>query len=257
MTNVFLSVLGEPLPWLAQVSLVFLIAGMVKGVIGMGLPTVSVALLSMSMAPSEAAVLMIVPSLVTNVWQLMAGGRLGRLAFRLRWMLAGICGGTWAGVRLLEAKPLQGAAAALGIFLILYAAAGLYSLRLAVPARLEPFLSPLIGALTGGVTAATGIFVIPAVPYLQSLGLERDELVQALGIAFTTSTIALALSLASTGTLHLSSSGASALALLPALLGMYLGQTVRARVRPATFRLAFFIGLILLGLHLVLKEIIG
>jgi hypothetical protein len=76
------------------------------------------------------------------------------------------------------------AVVALGVALMLYALAGLFSLQLRVPARHEAWLGPVMGAATGLVTAATGVFVIPAVPYLQGLGLARDALVQALGLAF-------------------------------------------------------------------------
>jgi uncharacterized membrane protein YfcA len=101
------------------------------------------------------------------------------------------------------------------------------------------------------VTGATGVFVIPAVPYLGSLGLDRDDLVQALGLSFTVSTFALAAGLALHGALPLATSGTSLLAVLPALIGMWLGGWLRLRVRPETFRHAFFIGLLILGGKLI------
>ena len=75
----------------------FLLAGFVKGVIGLGLPTVSIGLLGLLMTPSQAAALLVVPSLVTNVWQAAAGGGLMTLARRLWPLLAGICVGTFIG----------------------------------------------------------------------------------------------------------------------------------------------------------------
>ena len=58
--------------------------------------------------------------------------------------------------------------------------------------------------MTGIITAATGVFVIPAVPYLQAIGLEKDQLVQALGLSFTVSTLALAANIARAGALNVS-----------------------------------------------------
>src|SRR5262249_17433831 len=124
---------------------------------------------------------------------------------------------------------------------------GLLAPRFSTPPRAEPWLAPLVGATTGLITAATGVFVIPAVPYLQSLALEKDDLVQALGLSFTVSTIALAAVLASDGALPASAGIASVLALLPAFLGMMLGQVLRRRVRPEVFRRCFFLGLLALG----------
>jgi uncharacterized membrane protein YfcA len=118
----------------------------------------------------------------------------------------------------------------------------------------ELWLGPLVGAATGVVTALTGVFVIPAVPYLQALQLEPDELVQALGLSFTISTLALAAALADAGQFHWPNAGASLLALAAALGGMFLGQGVRARLRPQAFRLWFLAGLLLLGAHLMLRS---
>ena len=94
---------------------------------------------------------------------------------------------------------------------------------------------------------ATGVFVIPAVPYLGSLGLERDDLIQAFGLSFTVSTLALAAGLAWHDALPLQAAATSLLALVPALAGMALGGWLRARVRPETFRLCFFVDLLALG----------
>ncbi len=241
---------------LVFVALTFLLAGVVKGVIGLGLPTVAMGLLGSVMAPAEAAALLVVPSLVTNIWQLAAGPRLLPLVRRLWSMLLGICIGTFAGAGLLLGGPAGGATAALRAALVFYALIGLILLQLHVSSRLEAWLSPVIGALTGLVTAATGVFVIPAVPYLQALDLDRDDLVQALGLSFTVSTLALAAGLTHQGVLQTGLAGASLLALAPALAGMLLGQWIRTRVSPAQFRRCFFAGLLLLGAHLLLRGLI-
>lgn len=245
----------DPLP-LLLIALVFLLAGFVKGVVGLGLPTVAVGLLGLVMPPVQAAALLVVPSLVTNLWQLFAGPRFGGLLRRLWPLLLGICLGTWAGTGLLTGDTSGHAAIALGAALVLYALVALAAPRLAVSSRVEPWLSPLIGAATGLVTAATGVFVIPAVPYVQALGLEKEDLVQALGLSFTVSTLALAAGLARDGAFPVSLAGASMLALAPALLGMALGQWLRFRIRPDAFRRWFFLGLLALGLHLALRPLL-
>jgi uncharacterized membrane protein YfcA len=121
---------------------------------------------------------------------------------------------------------------------------------------MERPLSPLVGVVTGLITGGTGVFVIPAVPYIQALGLDKEELVQALGLSFTVSTIALAIGLQRQGAFQLDDIGISGLAVLPALLGMWLGQHIRRRVSPATFRRWFFMCLAVLGLQLALRPIL-
>jgi uncharacterized membrane protein YfcA len=242
---------------LVTVSLTFLIAGLVKGVVGLGLPTVAVGLLSIVMTPMESASLLIVPSLVTNVWQLAAGPNFKWLLRRLWPMLLGICAGTLAGGAVLPRDSAGYATTALGVALVLYAIVGLASVRLNVPDRLQSWLSPVVGVMTGLVTSATGVFVIPAVPYLQGLGLGKEDLVQALGLAFTVSTFALAASLALDGAFKPGVAGASFYALAPALIGMLLGQWIRARIRPDVFRKFFFTGLLALGMHLALRSLMS
>jgi uncharacterized membrane protein YfcA len=239
---------------LAFTAFTFLLAGFVKGVIGLGLPTVAIGLLSLVMTPAQAAALLTVPTVVTNVWQ-AAGPRLGLLLRRLWPMLAGICFGNWLGAGLLVESG-EGTLVALGAVLIIYAVVGLTAVRFSVPARSEPWLAPLIGIVTGVVSAATGVFGIPAVGYLQALDLDKNDLVQALGMSFTVSAVALAAVLARDGALPPSIAGASLLALGPALLGMWLGQKLCAQMRPEVFRVCFFVGLLMLGAHLTLRGLI-
>ena len=139
-------------------AIAFLIAGLVKGVIGLGLPTVAIGLLGLVMPPADAAALLVVPSLVTNVWQLAAGPSFMTLLLRLWPMLLGICIGTWgataAGAGLMAGGEADHAVGALGVALLVYACFGLSRARLRVSHRVETRFSFLVGAVTGAVTAA-------------------------------------------------------------------------------------------------------
>jgi len=230
----------------------FLLAGTVKGVIGLGLPTVAMGLLGLAMLPAQAAALLIIPSTVTNLWQLAFGGHLQPLIKRLWPVLLMVAIGTALGSVALGMSGGQGMTRALGAALLLYALTGLFMPSFRVPSRYEVWLGPLCGLITGVITSATGVFVIPAVAYLQALGLERNQLVQALGLSFTVSTLALAGVLFCNGALGSNELGTSLLALIPALLGMWLGQFLRQRISAQTFKRVFFVGMGALGLHLVL-----
>lgn len=235
------------------VFLTFLLAGAVKGVIGLGLPTIAMGLLGLAMAPAQAAALLIVPSTLTNVWQLAAGGHLQVLLCRLGPMLVMIVVGTLLGSAWLGINSGPWAVQALGAALLAYAVYGLVGRGFQVSPAWEVWLGPVCGLVTGGVTAATGVFVMPAVPFLQSLGLSRDEMVQALGLSFTVSTLALAVGLAGQDALGGQALGASLLMLAPALLGMLAGQWLRQRISPALFKRCFFVGLAVLGGHLLVN----
>jgi len=241
---------------LVYVLAVFALAGFTKGIIGLGLPTISMGLLAVVLSPVEAAALLILPSLVTNVWQMLDGPHLKSLVRRLWPLNLGVCVGTWAGAAFLSGLGGPYGALALGIALMAYAVSGLAALKLAVPPGAEGWMGPLAGAGTGAITAATGVFVIPAVPYLQAIGLTKDELVQALGLSFTVSTMALAVTLAGGADLDVGLAWPSAAGVAVALAGMRLGQAVRARLSAATFRLWFFAGLLALGAYLAARGLL-
>lgn len=232
---------------------IFLGAGLVKGVTGMGLPTVAMGLLGSFMAPAMAAATLVIPSLVTNVWQMFSGSFMSGLLRRLWSMMLGIVLGTVGGTALLARVDPIWSGFALGLALVFYAGYALVSPTLAVSPCIEPWLSPVVGLLTGIITGATGVFVMPAVPYLQALRLARDELVQALGLSFTLSTLALAGGLFVHGVFHLDQVGLSLLAVIPSVVGMWLGQQIRMRISPQRFRQGFLLLLMVLGTELGLR----
>ena len=236
------------------IGLVFALAGFVKGVIGLGLPTISMGLLAIVMPPVQAAALLVVPSLLTNVWQMAAGPSLRSVVRRLWTMMLAVCLGTWAGAGLMTGAHAQLGTLLLGVALALYALTGLAALRFAMPGDWEAICGPLVGAVTGIITAATGVFVLPAVPYLQSIGLEKEELVQALGLSFTVSTVALAVNVWMAGALGVSMAATTTAALLFASAGMWIGQVLRRHLAPEVFRRCFFLGLLALALYLIARS---
>ena len=242
---------------LVMVVAAFLVAGIVKGIIGLGLPTVAIGLLSLLMPPAQAAAILTAPSFVTNVWQAVVGGRLFDLLKRFWVMLAGVVIGIFIGAGMLTGANTTLAVTGLGIALIAYAVWGLFGVPLRVSPSAERWLSPIIGIVTGLVTGATGVFVIPAVPYLQALEMERDELVQALGIFFLTSTIALTVVLYRAGLFQTGGVAAmSLIAIVPAVIGMWIGQKIREFISPKTFRIVMLCGVLILGLHLASRALI-
>jgi uncharacterized protein len=235
------------------VAAVFALAGVVKGGIGLGLPTIAMGLLAVVMTPLEAAAILVLPSFLTNVWQAADGPYLKPIVRHLWPMLLGVCVGTWGGRSLMTGTFAHYDTALLGAALALYAATGLAGRSFTIDAAHARWLGPLAGGITGVITAATGVFVIPAVPYLQAIGLEKEELVQALGLSFTVSTVALAVNLALAGALDVAIAGRALGALVMACAGMWVGQALRLRMRPEVFRRCFFLGLLLLGVYLVMR----
>lgn len=225
----------------------FLLAGTVKGVIGLGLPSVSLALLTLAFDLPSAMALLLVPSFVTNLWQAMTGGNAGAVIRRLWPFLIMATVMVWLGALALTRVDLNYLSALLGGLLIAYAGLSLAGHRPTFQPAREAWLGPLFGMANGVLTGMTGSFVVPGVLYLQAIGLPRDMMIQAMGMLFTVSTVALAVALGDNGLLSTDQGLMSASGVLPAIIGMMLGQQVRNHLSEDTFRRVFFIALLVMG----------
>ncbi len=234
---------------------VFLLAGGVKGVVGLGLPTVSLGLLTVTLGLTEAMALMLVPSFVTNVWQAVSGGHLRGLLARLWPFLLVASFMIFLGVAVLRAVDIALLTVALGILTAVYGASGLVGARLSISSGAERLFGPVFGALNGLLTGMTGSSVFPGVLFLQGIGLPRDQLVQAMGILFGLSTVILAIAMGGSGFLSLNLGLLSVAGVLPALLGMSLGKRLRSRLPEQTFRRALFSALLILGAYIAIRTL--
>jgi uncharacterized protein len=242
-------------PLLLFIAAALLLAGFIKGVIGLGLPTVSIGLLAVTMQPSRAIAIVIVPAIVTNIWQTFAGPYLRDIIRRLWPLMAGTVIGIWLNAGMLTGPYARYGTIVLGVLLVIYAIMGLSKFSFSVARSNEKWIGGIVGLITGAVSAATGVQVIPSMPFMQAIGMEKDELVQALGVFFTVATLALAFNLTSAGLLGASTALPGAVAMASAFAGMFIGQAVRVRMEPEAFRRWFLIAMILLGLYLAASAI--
>ncbi len=232
----------------------FLLAGLVKGVVGLGLPTISLAILVASYDLTTAMALLIMPSLVTNLWQALVGGNLAYLLQRLWPFLSMATATVWVGALALSRVDLNLLSMLLGGLLVVYSLSSLGGFRLAIPETCEPWTGCFLGAVNGVLTGMTGAFAVPGIMYLQSIGLDRNQFVQAMGLLFSVSTLALAIALQRHNLLNVQLGMLSLLAVLPAILGMWIGQQIRSGLSEHRFRLVFYISILLLGLYIIAKS---
>ena len=235
---------------IAAIALVFLFAGGIKGVIGLGLPTVSLGLLAIFLDLTTAMALLTMPAAATNVWQAAVGGNARMILRRLWPFMVAATVTVWLGAMALTRVDLALLSALLGLILVVYSGLGLGGWRFAVPMRAERWAGPLLGSVNGILTGMTGSFVVPGIMYLQAMGLSRDALVQAMGFLFCASALALAAALGGSGLFPRETGIVSAGALVPALIGMAIGQRVRRRLSEERFRRVFFVGILALGAYI-------
>lgn len=229
----------------------FLIGGIVKGVVGLGLPSVSLALLAIIIDLPTAMALIVVPTFFTNVWQGLVGGKGKVIVVRLWPFLLMAAVTVWIGAIALTRVDLSWLSALLGLLLIIYSVVNLGGFRFKTPTGQEVWLAPLMGAVNGVLMGMTGSSVVPGVIYLQSLGLSRDVLIQAMGMLFMVSTLALGIALQQNAFLTYQNGIVSLASLVPAVIGMFVGQRIRQDLSEAWFRRLFFVSLLLLGVYII------
>jgi uncharacterized protein len=237
-------------PLLLLIAVAFLIAGFVKGALGLGLPTVSMGLLAVTMPPAQALAIVIVPAIVTNIWQTFVGPYLRDIIRRLWPLLIGTAAGIWLNAGSLTGPYAHLTTIALGLLLVLNSIIGLSKFSFSVARRNEKWVGGIVGLVTGMISAASGVQVIPSVPFLQAIGMEKEELIQALGVFFTVATLTLGFNLTSAGLLTTATALPGAVAMVCSFIGMFVGQAVRSRLQPELFRRWFLIGMIVLGIYL-------
>jgi uncharacterized membrane protein YfcA len=233
---------------------IFLLAGLVKGVAGFGLPTVSIALLALVRPLPEAMALMLVPSLATNLWQAFAGGQLRAVAPRLGVFLGCAAVATFAAAGQLARADVVLLSGLLGVVLVASSALALAAPSLPAPSRAtERWLAPPMGAVSGAIAGLTGSFLVPAAPWLQAIRLPREQFVQGFGLGVVLVNGALAAALAGAGLLPAGLGLASLAGVVPAFAGMAAGRRLRTRLDEAAFRRVVQVALGALGAWLAVR----
>jgi hypothetical protein len=238
---------------LALAAGVFLFAGAVKGLVGLGMPTIGLAALTLASDLHTAMALVLIPSLASNLRQALRGGHARAILGRLWPYLLCAVATIPVGALTLTRVDLDRLSGVLGVLLVVYAGTALAGWRPVLRPRHEGWSKPVVGAVNGVLTGMTGAFLVPSVIYLQAMQLPRDQLIQAMGILFLGSTVTLIATLGGNGVLTPGLAGLSALAVLPAFAGMRLGEVLRAHLSEARFRQVLLAALLLVGLYIVAK----
>ena len=238
---------------LSLIALAFCIAGFVKGMVGLGLPTVSLGLLSLFVDLPTAMALLVMPSLVTNIWQAIAGGEFTALFRRLWMFLLLAVTMVHVGAELFAMVEMNILQRSLGLLLLLYAMLALVGKTPRLSPIQERVSSPICGAINGLLTGLTGTLFVPGVMFLQAIGLSRDALVQAMGMLFAASTASLGLALYWHDRMPFDVGILSCAALLPAFFGMGIGQVLRGHLSQEFFRRLFLVAIGGLGSHILLS----
>lgn len=228
---------------------VFMLAGTVKGLVGLGLATIVIALTTLVLPLTESIAMIALPTIFTNLWQAAVGGNFRKILRRHWPLIVPLAVTLYVTMWLVGQKGPNWAFMVLALVLIVYSGLGLLRIRLHIHADLERPLAPLVGIVSGFVAGVVGVPIIPLMPYLQGLDVKPSELVQTLGVVLCATSLTLTSSLLFFGLLDGPRAVVSAAAVVPALAGMWVGQQIRRRLSVEQFRLAVFWALLLTGVY--------
>ena len=232
------------------ITVAFVIAGIAKGAIGMGMPPIAIGIMTFALPLEQSLAIMVLPTMVTNIWQAIYGGGFVRLMRRFWPMALTATAALFAIALPFDHLGSQRALSWVGVLLTIYSLVALTRWRPAVSRETERWANPIVGALSGALCGFTGVAAVPFLPYMQSLDMNRHDLVQALGVMFLFLIGGLTIALAWQGAFHLETTISGAAALVPTMIGVWLGQKGREAASPETFRKIFIFGMLALGLNM-------
>ena len=232
----------------------FFAAAFIKGLTGLGFMSICLPVISSFGDITVAIPLVVIPSLASNVIVIAQTKRARESVTRFWPLYLSALPGLYLGVSLLHQTGNSIAKVVLGVMSIAYSLYLLLNVSITVGNKYERVLNVPVGLVSGFLNGLTGTQVMPMLPYLISLGMHRDLMINAINIGFTISTLALLALLGKFDFLSLHVIGISVAGIVPVVLGIYLGGLLRHHISDNRFRIAVLIILMIIGLNLILNR---
>lgn len=231
----------------------FFAAAFIKGLTGIGFVSLCLPIIALFVKLEEAIPLVVLPSLSSNLIVIYQTGRLKQSVRRFWLLYISAFPGIYAGVLILNMVGNYAAKLILGVVSIAYSILLLLRVQISIPEAKEKVLSIPIGLTNGFLNGLTGTQVIPMLPYLLSLKLDRDGMVNAINVGFTLSITVLLIIFGKFNLITQEILEFSIVGIIPVVAGIYLGGKLRHIISEERFRLAVLILLIIIGANLILN----
>lgn len=228
-------------------------AGIVKGTTGIGYSSCALPFLVPVVGLQQAIVLIVMPAILSNIFVAFSAGHFREIFARFWPLYVATPVGIVVGVAFLSSIDQRLSIAILGSVIVAYAAMSLLQPNLALKQPWDRILNAPVGFATGLLTGLTGSQVMPLLPYMMGLHLEPNRLIQAINLAVTITSIFLGIGLLLSGLMDVPSLGLSLLAVIPAVVGVSLGNRVRGLLPVPLFRRLMLAVLLAIGMMFILR----
>ena len=240
---------------LVIIALAVLLGGFVKGVVAIGLPIVSIGVLSSVMDAHLALGIIMFPLLFTNLWQMLLAGRPLEVVHRFWPLIAAMLVCIWVGTHLVTRLPGGSLYGFIGAAVVLFTTVNYFTPNWRLPARSERWASPIAGALGGLLGGISTIWGPPLTMLFIMIRLPKEAFIQATGTIWFAASIPLLLGYRQNGILDDSTAVLSLAACLPSFLGLWIGTWLRGKIAQESFRKVLLIAFFLIGLNLIRRAL--
>ncbi len=236
---------------LAVIATAFVLAGMSKGIIGFGLPLISVPICASVMPVPLAIALTAAPILLSNIYQAFHGGRHGIVTRRFWPLLVTLVIGVLIGAQVLTRADHDTIAVVVGTLLLIFVSVQFFDIKPNIPARAERRLNPFIGFVAGLLGGVSSMFGPIAISYLVALKLPKDMFISSIGVFYLFGILPLCTTLVATGVISRDEIIASFLVCIPLYAGLWFGTWLRGRISQTLFQRALLVSLMIISLNLI------
>ena len=241
--------------FLLLVGLCFVVAGTVKGVVGLGLPTTAIGLMTLFLEPRTTIAIVLLPMLLLNAWQVWRAGDTWAALGRYRVFIAVLAMGIIGTLPLAGRASDEALLAFTGLVILLFVAVNASVVVPRLPDRFDRAAQGVAGLAAGVIGGVTAVWAPPMVIYLTARRADKDEVVRASGLLILAGSIPLTTGYVLQGHMTQATAGVSALMVLPGLLGFTIGERLRRHLSPERFRTVLLVIFFGLGLNLLRRSL--
>jgi len=234
-----------------------LFGGIIKGTLGIALPTFLLGFMTMYYEPRTAVAMILFVIMTTNMRQAIVGGNMWKIVKRHKYYCIFASVGIFL-VALVGARvPVTIIQTSVGIAISIFAISSLLSYVPKLSLKFDTPVQIVAGICSGILGGLPAIWGPPLAIYLVSLRVEKSQFIQTLGVMFSIQSVFLLIGFTVSGelTVHLALLGLALL--VPTFIGMYIGEKIRTRLNTEQFSRVFLSVFLLLGLNLIRRGIMG
>lgn len=229
------------------------LGGIVKGTLGVGLPMFVIPILAHRMPAVQAIAILIMPVLVSNLWQALQSGFSKDGLKRFLPLLVTFVITTLITVRITVSLPDQTMRVIVACVVLLAVITLSLPLTAAIKPKHETIWSAVVGFLSGimgGVSTLSGPLIIS---YLMALRLPREVFVGTVSVIYLAGAVSIYGSMTLLGAIAMKDFWLSCWTLLPMSIGLVVGQRIRGKLSESVFKKVMLGFLSVVAISLLLK----